>query len=203
MKKDGTPGPKESREIAIERLRCTVQEVNRLPDNVFGGDWCSYLFFDSDWIFDAKFAGRVKEILAAEGGHSACISDIDLIDGVQECGVNIFFFDEATDEQSYWRFLQGADVGAGWLFGVGRYGCISDSGRWCVYCEKRNEVAVIAFKDVGIWSVLSPIVCSFSAVPIDQAIAGSISYGFSSRAMSMEWKNTLRARYMCRTELAP
>jgi hypothetical protein len=70
------------------------------------------------------------------------------LDAIQDTDGSSFLFDQGTTEEEHRTFLM-PTPGEGWLADVSRFGCSSDVGRWCIYVERRAEIAVIAFRDRG------------------------------------------------------
>lgn len=177
---------------AVANLRRALNASRRFPGNVFSGDWRKFLFFDSDWIFDGQFVERVKELLEIEGSKCACICNLDEPAGADR---SLFLIDHKSTGSNYSAFLKGPNIGDGWLYGVDRFGCASDIGLWCIYCERRSEIGVIANRDSGIFEKCRVPIAQFKALPIDQAIAQSLSYGFSEGGLSAEWRSELVKQY--------
>lgn len=177
---------------ALANLSSALDVNRRFPTNVFLGNWERFLFFDADWIFSAEFVEIANALLTIDGGRCVCIADLDAAPDAQQ---SVFFVAKEITGSAYQSFLNGANVGEGWLHGVGRFGCTSDAGPWCIYCEKGNEIAAIAIRDNRVAEKCAAAIARFKALPIDQAIAGPLSYGFSERALSPEWRSELLRQY--------
>jgi hypothetical protein len=177
---------------ALANLSRSLDASRRFPENVFSGKWGGFLFFDSDWIFEGPFVEVAKTLVEIEGGQCACISNLDEAAGADRSS---FFIDQKIAGQDFQSFLQGPRIGDGWIYGVDRFGCISDVGQWCIYCERRNEIAVIAVRESRAVEKCGAAIAQFKAMPIDQAIALPLSYGFSERALSAEWRTELLKQY--------
>jgi hypothetical protein len=177
---------------ARANLSLAIDAGREFPKNVFSGNWGGFFFFDSDWIFDAPFVERARALLEIEGGNSACISNLDAVPSTERSS---FFIDKEITGQAYASFLSGPNIEEGWIYGVDRFGCTSDVGQWCIYCERRNEIAVIAVRDSRAMEKYEAAIAQFKALPIDQAVAEPLSYGFSERALSAEWRGELLKQY--------
>ena len=177
---------------ARANLILAINASREFPKNVFPGNWGEFFFFDSDWLFDAQFVERARELLEIEGGNSACMSNLDAAPGTERSS---FFIDKEITGQAYATFLSGPNVEEGWIYGVDRFGCTSDVGQWCIYCERRNEIAVIAVRDSRGTEKYEAVIAQFKALPIGQAVAKPISYSFSDRALSAEWRGELLKQY--------
>ena len=76
-----------------------------------------------------------------------------------------------------------------------RYGLASDAGCWCIYCERNNEIAVIAVDRIGSSTEFRRAIEQLDSLPIKQAIEKPVSYGLSSRGLSVKWRNKLLQEY--------
>jgi hypothetical protein len=116
------------------------------PDNVFTQTWDDYLFFESYIVFDGNFI-EAKDLLLEEEG-SSCIALVNLGNAPSDSDVEprSMFLDRSTTFSEYFSMLKGDGSSSNWLYLMDRYVCASDKGSWCVYCEKQNDVAVIAVR---------------------------------------------------------
>ena len=179
-----------AKERALANLTRALRQNRRLPDGVFSADWSEFLFFDSDRIFDPQFVISAIALLEIEGGIWACMSNLDASSGETKEQSLLFIHREMTGE-AYLKFLREE----GWVYGMDRYGCTSDIAKWCIYCEKGNEIAVLAGREHGSLKKFESVISQLRAVPIEQAVEGPLSYGFSPRALSSEWRDELLKRY--------
>ncbi|MEI2422686.1 hypothetical protein V6O07_20580, partial [Arthrospira platensis SPKY2] len=76
--------------------------------------------------------------------------------------------------------LKGDDVDTGWIHQFDRFGCASDSGRWCIYCERSNEIAVFAVRAATDWTLYKEVMRQLRAEPIEAALQEPLAYGFAS-----------------------
>ena len=182
--------------LARANLGVAIDTGRRFPENVFLGDWEAYWFFDSDWIFDEEFVERTKWLLTIEGGECACMADLEAPPARDD---SQFLIEERITGQDFQLFLKGAGEGKGWVHSVGRFGCISDVGDWCIYCEKRNEIAVIALRSADGPRRYETALAGLNALPIEQALATRLSYGFSERALSPDWRDAYIGNYGARS----
>ena len=177
---------------ALDSLRRAINADRKFPSNVFGGNWSRSLFFDSDWMFGERFVVDVQALLAIEGGHVACVASLDATPGG---GQSTFVIGKETTGPDFLSFLKGPVAGEGWQHNVGRFGCASDLGQWCIYCEKRSEIAVIAVRGDRAEKMQALAATRFKALPIRQAVSPPLSYGFSERALTPEWRAELVEQY--------
>lgn len=181
-----------SRQQALFNLRNSIDAELRFPKNVFARNKSVFLFFDADWVFDAGFVAGVGHLLEIEGGICAPILDLD---SIPDAKGSSFFIDKEIDGAAYQSFLNGSNDGGSWMNGVGRFGCTSDVGEWSIYCEKRTEIAAIAVRDDHALGKYARAIAQFKMLPIDQAVAKPLSYGFSDRALSAEWRSEFLRNY--------
>jgi hypothetical protein len=180
---------------AFENVRRTIDSSRRFPDSVFQGKWETFLFFDGDRMFDPNFVDCVNKILHLESGVCACMANLDTLVFEHADESSTFFIDQRVTPEKFSAKLSSPSAGEGWIFGVDRFGCASDAGHWSIYCEKRNEIAVIAGgRGVPLKSCVA-VTEGLRALPIEQAIERGLSYGFSARALSPEWRDMLIRNY--------
>jgi len=80
-----------------------------------------------------------------------------------------------------------------------RLGCASDVGEWCMYCEPNNEIAVIAFRQTEAAARYASAMARVHATRFEEAIREPpLSYGFSERALSREWRDEFLREYAAR-----
>jgi hypothetical protein len=183
---------------ALLNLGKAVDVRRRFPRNVFLGQWRDFLFFDSDWIFDAAFVEQVKLLLAIEGGTCVCLANLEGDPQLYQ-DEQPLFIEQSTTQGVYRSFLGGSDPINGWMYNVGRFGCTSDVGQWCIYCERRSEIAVIGFLSSAPTEPYMPLVAQLKAARIADAIEGRLSYGFSPEALSEQWRGMLLQEYGTRS----
>jgi hypothetical protein len=159
---------------------------------VFVGDWGEFRFFDADWMRAADFVDHVHAFLDIEQGRCACLWKIDSEVG-DEPGV--FVMQRQTTPDEYRALLAGNAPGYGWLDAMERLACASDVGEWCMYCEPNNEIAVIGFRHGSAFDRYSLALAPLHALPIEKAIQEPLSYGFSERGLSPEWRRELSREY--------
>ena len=187
-----------------ERNACTIATANigrgvdansRFPQNVFIGEWLDFFFFDSDWMRDAEFVDQARAFLEAERGACACLRNLDLSVTTATANTHQLLIHESTASSEYRLLLKGRSLGSGWLDGIERLACASDSGEWCMYCEPANEIAVIAFRRQESVQRYRVPMSAFHAVRIEEAIGGPLSYGFSESVLSTQWRTDLLLAY--------
>jgi hypothetical protein len=179
---------------AFQNVSLAIDRNRRFPENVFLAGWTDFAFFDSDLLFDSLFVEKLRKLFEAEGGTCVCMLNLDEVaNGKAEQAA--LFIDREMTGGAYQARLGGENIGEGWLYNMDRFGFASDLGQWCIYCEKGNEMAVIAIQEKVPNDRFSSTIKEFNAVPIKQAIEKPIGYGFSPRALSPEWRDGLLKAY--------
>jgi hypothetical protein len=179
-------------ERALANLSRLIDASLAFPKNVFRGGWGGFFFFDSDWIFEGPFVERAKALLKIEGGQCASLCNLDEPYAADRSS---FFIHKNVGTEEFHSFLRGPRPGDGWIHRVDRFGCTSDLGQWCIYCERRNEIAVIAIREKTALANYRAVTAEFKAMPIGDAISLPLSYGFSSVALSVESRDELMKQY--------
>ncbi|MGB7219763.1 MAG: hypothetical protein WBD07_13275 [Vicinamibacterales bacterium] len=180
---------------AAVNVRHGINRDRRFPLNVFVGDWEEFLFFDSDWMFAAEFVQYIKTLLDLENGACACLLNLDSATAGEKAE-RLFFIDRQTTPGTYQSLLSGDGPASGWAYDVDRYGCSSDTGAWCMYCERANEIAVIALRSSSSLERYRSGITQFHAVRFREAVEEPLSYGFS--ALPMPWRAEALRQYAAR-----
>ena len=128
-----------------------------LPDNVFVKTWDKYFFFESDRIFEESFIDFKNLILEDELTHEICLVNLGCGPIGSSPQLRDIFLDEKTNFSEYQSMLDKEKSGLdgstfAWLMMLGRYVCASDRGDWVIYCEKEEDIAVLAVQDTLITS---------------------------------------------------
>jgi hypothetical protein len=155
-----------------------IDVSSRFPSQVFIGAWADFLFFDPDWVIDSSFISTVKAMMEIEGANSACITHLDTQSISSSAS---FFVRKETSDSEYQSFLNSGM----WVANMGRWGCVSETNNWCIYCERENEIGVIGFEQGGMTGLRSVTARMLKAFPIDKAISGKITYAF--KRMRNDW----------------
>lgn len=177
--------------IAQKKVLDSIHENACLPGQVFNGLWGQYFFFESDHIFTNDFLGVLNNLLTTEGSSVCCLLNLGESKFRDLGSSAAYFIDKNTTGDSYQKFLKGDAPGHGWLYGMDSYGLSSESGEWCIYCEKANDVAIMAFKDVHGYQ---PIIQQIDARTIDKLVDTSNRFPFDE--LTEEWKRGLLNNYL-------
>lgn len=174
---------------SIENARLFYNSKS-LPDFVFSGDWDCFLFGNPDMIFSDKFIEIAQKIFDVDQSNEICILNID---------ENEYFLIYPSTTISQYMDEMGRrrkDNKSGWLYTVYSFSIASSSGKWCIYCEKDNEIAVVALRDMG--SEFEKYITCFSKLPafplMELINEGSEALPPYSR-MVPEWKTGLITNY--------
>jgi hypothetical protein len=173
-------------------LLAAIDSEARLPKNVFRPGWGSFCLFDSDWMFEGAFVEKVRLLQGHEGASCACIINLDR----DRCDAPYSFaIDERTSVQDYERRLAGVGPGDGWVYDIDRFGCTSDIGTWCIYCERASELAIIGFRGVALQERYHFLLAALHASRVSSVGASPIRFEFSSHSISREWQAEIVRNY--------
>jgi len=182
-------------EKARESVRADIDPNRRFPRKIFVGDWADYFFFGSDWMTEPDFVDHAKAFLDVDGAQCACLWKLDSEDPNEP---RFFFVREQTTIEEYRVLLAGTTAGYRWLDAMERVACASDSGAWCMYAEPNNEIAVIGFRHPDGAHRYSSAMARVHAMRFEDATREPpLSYGFSERALSREWRDEYLREYGC------
>jgi hypothetical protein len=180
---------------AIQNILGFLLPKSSFPANVFRAGWGGYLFFQSDWIFSPDFVEIVSHLLKIERSHVCCLLNVsELASGGFHSSVATFLTD-VTTAKDYDDKLRCGGPAKGWLYKMENYACASDGGEWCMYCEKANDIAVIAFRDrMGPIKYMSALE-RLPALPIVDVVEGGRSPVFPFAQLVPDWRRGLIDNY--------
>ncbi len=173
-------------------LTATLKVGERWPSRVFHEEWSNFYLFDSDWLFEGLAVEKVSRMLTIEGASCAGLFNLDR--DVSEDGSH-FVIDKQTTINEYQDRLRGSGPVDGWIYEMTRFGCISDIGFWCIYCERPSELAVVGFKRGVSPEAYQTVLESFHAGRAASVIAGEADYELSSHVISEKWKEEILRNY--------
>jgi hypothetical protein len=131
---------------AFDNVIGTINSASCFPAQVFRGSWGAFLFFEADRLFASSFAVVAAELLNAEQAEVCCLLNFSETDTLAYESAAMLFIDAGMEPHAYDAMLRQGGPAKGWLFGMDRYGSASNQGGWSIYCEKGNDVAVIALR---------------------------------------------------------
>jgi len=82
-----------------------------------------------------------------------------------------------------------------WMFLMDRYVLASDKGHWYIYCEKENDVAVLAIGEALSGSTRSQLAKLLGATPVGSVLTPGTGRLFDFQSLVPEWKSDLMAEY--------
>lgn len=187
-------------ELAERNAAGSVVAQRRFPEQVFSGAWPVFRFFEADRIFDAGFVQLVGTALIAEKSSCACLVNLDeaaLLD-CEDQGALII--DSQLTPEEYWTRMTVFDSvkglsRVGWALGMDRFACASDGGRWCVYCEKTEELAVVAFQHASAVEEFGVFLETVDAVPVTEVFRRPLVPHLGSPELSPEWRSRMLSNY--------
>lgn len=171
----------------------SLEMTYRFPRYVFRGAWNCF-FFDVDHIFAVEFIDLVKALLRIEAGVCASIVKLDPVCEAGNINHSFCIYNGVTGE-SFQHLLGGGQPGQGWLYDFGSFACSSDRAQWCIYGERRAEIAVIGIQADLPTTPYEPIMRRIKAVPIADAIREPLCHGFSPYALSPQWRDQFLREY--------
>lgn len=189
----------ETDEIIAQRAYSNALDVlrptKRLPLNVFKDSWSGFFFFESDSIFEPAFISVMNDLMDTEDAHVCCLVNLG---NTVEDEINTppyKYLDGSTSPEHYMSLLRGNGAPDSWLYLVDRYVCTSDKGGWCIYCEKENDIAVIAVRNNIDTKKLIKAVEALQASSTKQAYQSHHEGKFRFEKLTRHWLSTLVTQY--------
>lgn len=184
-----------SRAAAFRQVASSLKLEEALPSQVFRGDNLDFLFFEADRVFTPSFVEVVIELMSVEGANSSCLSKIDR-SNEPSCRVDsAIFIEDGMTPAVYDAQIRRGGPASGWLFGVDHYGCASDVGNWIIYCEKDNDVAVIALRGRNAVDLFLSPITKLHAKGVDALIRQGSSAPFPFNSLVLSWRTGLSSQY--------
>ncbi|MHB8884747.1 MAG: hypothetical protein ACYC5H_06620 [Methylovirgula sp.] len=184
-----------SREAAFGQVVSSLDLMTSLPSQVFRGDFSEFMFLESDRMFAPIFADVVKDFLSAEGTTSCCLVNLSRTHTMAYSQAAVIFLEAQTTGVEYDAQLRSGGPSTGWLFSMDRYGCASDGGSWSIYCEKDNDVAVVALRGQSAAERFSLPLRKLHAEAIDILIRQGSAGPFPFSSLTPRWRDELGRQY--------
>ena len=105
------------------------------------------------------------------------------------------FLDVTSQPCDYDVSLREGGPAAGWLFRMDRYGCASEAGGWSIYCEKGNDVGVIALCEAGDVEKYARALGHLHAMPIRFLLAAGSVAPVPFGQLTETWRRGLTEHY--------
>jgi hypothetical protein len=184
-----------AKRFAFDHVIGSINDEARFPEQVFRGHWGAFLFFESDYVFSADFAAKATELLQAEQADVCCLLNFNKTDTMTYDSAAMRFITEGTSEHDYDAMLRQGGPAHGWLFGIDRYGCSSDRGGWSIYCEKQNDIAVIALREPDDKKKYAACLKHIHALPITELLEPGAEVAIWFKRMRGSWRRGLTMHY--------
>ncbi|MGC4029459.1 MAG: hypothetical protein QM696_11335 [Steroidobacteraceae bacterium] len=182
------------KKTALRNALGCLESKGRFPYQVFVCEWTDYFFFCSDVLFERRFV-EIKNLLLEEEGASA-IAVVNLGNVVSDQDhPRTIFLDRDTDANAYIAELVGDGSPDSWMFLKDRYICASDQGHWSIYCEKENDIAVLAVDETISEFARSRLVKLMDATSVRAIHKSSNSSAFNFNRLVPEWRRALALQY--------
>jgi hypothetical protein len=183
------------KQTAVRNAISRINSERRFPCQVFVGDWTDYLFFHPEILFEAHFVDVKNVLLKEENASVIAVVNLGNANSNAEEEPRAIFLDRDTTPNDYIAGLMGDGSAMSWMFLMDRYVFASDKGHWSIYCEKENDVAVLAvgeavsrFTRLQLGKLLNAR--SIRSVPMPGN--GPL---FDFQKLVPEWKSALTAEY--------
>jgi len=188
-------GSDEVKRRAFGHVIGSINSAASFPGQVFLGNWGAFLFFESDRLFASGFAVIAAGLLNAERAEVCCLLNYSETGRMEYESAAMLFIDAGTEPHAYDAMLRRGGPANGWLFGMDRYGSVSDRGGWSIYCEKGNDVAAIALRqpnDTGKYvAYLKQLRAEPITVLLEAGSAASVPFG----QLTEPWRRGLTQHY--------
>jgi hypothetical protein len=182
------------RESAITNALSFMNEKARLPDGVFTRPWD--VFFESYYLFDDAFVEAKNKILAEEGSSYIALVNMGNVRVDSDVSsLHSITLDRKTTAHEYLSKLKGDGSPTNWIFLMDRYACASDAGNWCIYCEKENDIAVLAARHDFSKSLLPTLQTLLKVKPAKDLFGSKASGSTFFDSLVPAWKAKLLANY--------
>lgn len=186
---------KQCQRESLSKIFSLIDFEKKFPENVFRGKWGEFLFFESDAMFSIEFTEVVSGLLRCEEAKAASLINIDEAKSLGFENVSALFFDDEVTGDLYQLSLIGAGPAKGWLYNVDSYACASDVGGWCIYCERSNDIGVIASREQITSLAGQQALRLLGARQIDTLIAGEGNALFPFIRLVDSWREGLMQNY--------
>ncbi|GBR21833.1 hypothetical protein LV564_16690 [Komagataeibacter nataicola] len=138
----------ECRFMLINRMEKSLVAGKHMPDMVFADEWDAYYFYPSDYLTEDETAEIIWSLMDLNGESLFCIVDMITLPEDETDSVSYININETKDKYKDYRSVwnQKRKDGLAWLHNVDAYALSSTSGKWFIYSERDNEIAIIALK---------------------------------------------------------
>ena len=183
------------RRKAFERVVTSIDATRSLPDQVFLGPWETFLFFESDRLFAPSFAVIAQDLLRVDQASACCLVNFSESPVLTYESAAKLFLDSTTQSDDYDAQLRGGGPVSGWLYGMDRYGFASEAGSWSIYCEKSNDMGVIALSRTAAQEKYQNALSALHAAPISILLIPGSASPIPFCQMTGTWRKGLTEHY--------
>ncbi len=187
--------PDRDKLAAFRHVIGSINNVARLPAQVFRGTWGAFLFFQSDNLVSPRFAATAAGLLNVERAGVCCLLNFSETHELAYESAALQFIDARTSPQEYDKMLRRGGPAEGWLFSMGRYGCASDRGGWSIYSESMNDVAVIAIRHSTEIERYRECLAELEAEPIEVLLSAGAAAPLPFDKLVEPWRHDLARHY--------
>lgn len=137
--------------VAFQNIMNAIDPSGELPGRVFETKMSNFYFFASDWVASCHFVELIQDMMRVEMAEVTCCMNVTRSKILEFEAIDAIYIDHSTKGEDYDEFWT-QDIGdeVGWLFTMDRHAFASNVGEWCIYAERMNDVAVIAFNVIDI-----------------------------------------------------
>ncbi len=178
--------------IAFYNAKNLINIDKRFPGNVFREKLYRYFFFDPYFLSRPEFIEFINKIMLLERSNRCCLVNLDAENHdiksaiLFKCGMGfIEFIDLLKDHKN---------AGVSWLYTLDRHTCATDKGEWGIYCERQNDIGVIAIHNsIDSGKFAEPLLI-LRAISVNRPHA-SHDGTFSFDGLTPEWRKSLMEEY--------
>jgi hypothetical protein len=183
-----------ARLAAFHNVGCFIKTEALLPGRVLAPDWSTTRFFEADTVVAKGFVSAVHELLKIDQSASCCLLNLTNSPALEYQNASSFFIERTTTEEEYTAKLHEGGP-SGWIVRMDRYGCTSDRGEWCVYCERKNDVALISFRGPDAARKYRSPLEILRAEPIESLLRAPELQRVPFNSLTPEWRSGLNENY--------
>lgn len=183
------------KQTAVRNAISCIRSDRRFPRQVFVGDWTDYLFFYPEVLFEARFVEVKNLLLKEENASVIAVVNLGNANNKTEEEPRAIFLDHDTTPKDYIAGLMGDGSPTSWMFLMDRYVCASDKGHWSIYCEKENDVAVLAVGEAVSRFTYSQLAKLLNAQSIRSVLMPGKGQLLDFQKLVPEWRSALTAEY--------
>lgn len=157
----------------------------------------SSIFFASDRMFEEPFVDLVKKLLTVEKASTCCVINVSVLEEKVDDTRSFVVIRPETLPQQYLISLKEGGPASGWLYGVDAFLASSEKGEWCIYCERENDIGVLALNIPDI-DCQNLIVDVLQAIPSSQLYENVVDKVFPFNSLTSSWREKLSGNYQGR-----